>query len=342
MIVVMSHSADQKQVDLVCNYLDGRPGLRAHASQGIERVIIGVIGQIYPELQGELEQMDGVGEVIRISRPYKLSGRDFHPSDTVVESCGVSIGGDEVVVMAGPCSVETEEQIIAAAHAVRSAGARFLRGGAFKPRTSPYSFRGLGVQGLRLLAKAREETGLGIITEVMTAEDVGLVEEYTDIFQVGARNVQNFILLDALGKASKPVLLKRGFSTSYEDWLLCAEYVLAGGNSQVILGERGIRTFETYTRNTLDLAAIPVIKRLSHLPIMIDPSHATGKWHLVTPMALAAVAAGTHGLLIETHPNPDKAWSDGPQSLTLENFAKLMDGVRAVAEAVGKTVKDSG
>ena len=337
----MAHGADQKQVGVVRNYIDGRPGLQTHASQGIERVIIGVIGQIYPELKGELEQLEGVSEVIRISRPYKLSGRDFHPGDTVIESCGVSIGGDEVVVMAGPCSVETEEQIVSTAQAVRSAGASFLRGGAFKPRTSPYSFRGLGVQGLRLLAKAREETGLGIITEVMTAEDVGLVEEYTDILQVGARNVQNFILLDALGKASKPVLLKRGFSTSYEDWLLCAEYVLAGGNSQVILGERGIRTFETYTRNTLDLAAIPVVKRLSHLPVMVDPSHATGKWHLVTPMALAAVAAGVHGLLIETHPNPDKAWSDGPQSLTLENFAKLMDGVRAVAAAVGKTVKDS-
>jgi 3-deoxy-7-phosphoheptulonate synthase len=337
----MAQGADQKQVGLVHNYIDGRSGLQAHTSQGIERVIIGVIGQIYPELKGELEQMEGVAEVIRISRPYKLSGRDFHPSDTVVESCGVSIGGDEVVVMAGPCSVETEEQIISVAQSVRSAGASFLRGGAFKPRTSPYSFRGLGVQGLRLLAKAREETGLGIITEVMTAEDVGLVEEYTDILQVGARNIQNFILLDALGKASKPVLLKRGFSTSYEDWLLCAEYVLAGGNSQVILGERGIRTFETYTRNTLDLAAIPVVKRLSHLPVMVDPSHATGKWHLVTPMALAAVAAGAHGLLIETHPDPDKAWSDGPQSLTLENFAKLMDGVRSVAAAVSKTVKDS-
>ena len=337
MIVVMSHSADQKQVDLVCNYLDGRPGLRAHASQGIERVIIGVIGQIYPELQSELEQLDGVGEVIRISRPYKLSGRDFHPSDTVVESCGVSIG-DEVVVMAGPCSVETEGQIIEAAHAVRSAGAQFLRGGAFKPRTSPYSFRGLGVQGLRLLAKAREETGLGIITEVMTAEDVGLVEEYTDIFQVGARNVQNFILLDALGKASKPVLLKRGFSTSYEDWLLCAEYVLAGGNSQVILGERGIRTFETYTRNTLDLAAIPVIKRLSHLPIMIDPSHATGFRDKVASMARAAVAAGADGLMVEVHHDPEKAMSDGPQSLFPDQFVELIEQLRQIAQTIGRTI----
>jgi 3-deoxy-7-phosphoheptulonate synthase len=221
---------------------------------------------------------------------------------------------------------------------VKGAGARVLRGGAFKPRTSPYSFQGLGVQGLRLLAKAREETGLPVITEVMTAEDVDLVATYADILQIGARNVQNFKLLHAVGKVNKPVLLKRGFATTYEEWLLAAEYILAGGNKQVILCERGIRTFETYTRNTLDLAAVPVIKRLSHLPIIVDPSHGTGKWHLVTPMALAAVAAGSHGLLVEVHPNPEQALSDGPQSLTPDNFRQLMDGVRRIAQAIGKKV----
>jgi 3-deoxy-7-phosphoheptulonate synthase len=304
----------------------------------VERVVVGVIGTIYPELKDELEVLPGVSEVVRISKPYKLASREFHPDDTQVRVGDVTIGGKELVVMAGPCSVEDEAQVLSTARLARSLGIRILRGGAFKPRTSPYSFQGMGLPGLRLLAKAREETGVRVITEVMTSEDVPLVEEYTDILQVGARNVQNYRLLDAVGKSRKPVLLKRGFSTSFEEWLLSAEYVLAGGNNQVILCERGIRTFESYTRNTLDLSAVPVIKRLSHLPIMVDPSHGTGKWHLVTPMALAAVAAGAHGLLVEVHPNPDKALSDGAQSLTFDNFQKLMDGVRAVAQAVGMSV----
>jgi 3-deoxy-7-phosphoheptulonate synthase len=304
-------------------------------SGGVERTIVGVVGKIYPELKDELERLPGVAEVIRISKPYKLSSREFHPEDTVVRVGDVSIGGDEVVVMAGPCSVESEQQILETAAAVRAAGARILRGGAFKPRSSPYSFRGLGEEGLRLLAKARQETGMPVITEVMASEDVSLVEEYADILQIGARNIQNFTLLDAVGRAHKPVLLKRGFSTTYEEWFLSAEYIQAGGNQQVILCERGVRTFETYTRNTLDLAAVPAVKRLSHLPIVVDPSHAAGKWHLVLPLALGSVAVGAHGLIVEVHPHPDRALSDGAQSLTFENFTRLMDSARAVAISVG-------
>jgi 3-deoxy-7-phosphoheptulonate synthase len=338
MIVVMRHDATEEEIQRVIAFIESKRDLRAHVSRGVERTVIGVIGHVYPELQGELETLPGVEEVLRVTKPYKLASREFHPDDTLVRVGDVVIGGDEVVVMAGPCSVESEEQLLETARAVKGAGARVLRGGAFKPRTSPYSFQGLGVQGLRLLAKAREETGLPVITEVMTAEDVDLVATYADILQIGARNVQNFKLLHAVGKVNKPVLLKRGFATTYEEWLLAAEYILAGGNKQVILCERGIRTFETYTRNTLDLAAVPVIKRLSHLPIIVDPSHGTGKWHLVTPMALAAVAAGSHGLLVEVHPNPEQALSDGPQSLTPDNFRQLMDGVRRIAQAIGKKV----
>jgi 3-deoxy-7-phosphoheptulonate synthase len=338
MIVVMRRDATEEEIQRVIAFIESKRDLRAHVSRGVERTVIGVIGHVYPELQGELETLPGVEEVLRVTKPYKLASREFHPDDTLVRVGDVVIGGDEVVVMAGPCSVESEEQLLETARAVKGAGARVLRGGAFKPRTSPYSFQGLGVQGLRLLAKAREETGLPVITEVMTAEDVDLVATYADILQIGARNVQNFKLLHAVGKVNKPVLLKRGFATTYEEWLLAAEYILAGGNKQVILCERGIRTFETYTRNTLDLAAVPVIKRLSHLPIIVDPSHGTGKWHLVTPMALAAVAAGSHGLLVEVHPNPEQALSDGPQSLTPDNFRQLMDGVRRIAQAIGKKV----
>jgi len=338
MIVVVRHDATEEEIQRVIAFIESKRDLRAHVSRGVERTVIGVIGHVYPELQGELETLPGVEEVLRVTKPYKLASREFHPDDTLVRVGDVVIGGDEVVVMAGPCSVESEEQLLETARAVKGAGARVLRGGAFKPRTSPYSFQGLGVQGLRLLAKAREETGLPVITEVMTAEDVDLVATYADILQIGARNVQNFKLLHAVGKVNKPVLLKRGFATTYEEWLLAAEYILAGGNKQVILCERGIRTFETYTRNTLDLAAVPVIKRLSHLPIIVDPSHGTGKWHLVTPMALAAVAAGSHGLLVEVHPNPEQALSDGPQSLTPDNFRQLMDGVRRIAQAIGKKV----
>ena len=338
MIVVMRQGCTGAEIETVQTAIESKPGIKAPIWRGEERVVIGVLGSIYPELQTELQQLPGVVEVLRVSKPYKLAGRDFHPDDTLIKVGDVTIGGDEMVVMSGPCSVEGEEMMMDTARMARKAGARILRGGAFKPRSSPYSFRGMGVDGLKLLAKAREETGLPVVTEVMTAEDVNVVAEYADILQVGARNMQNFILLDEVGKINKPVLLKRGFANTYEELLLSAEYVMAGGNQEVILCERGIRTFEDYTRNTLDLAAIPVLKRLSHLPIIADPSHGTGRWHLVEPMALAAVAAGTHGLIIEVHPNPDKALSDGPQSLTFENFQKLMDGVRSIAEVVNKKV----
>ena len=338
MIVVMGQGCTEEQIERVQQAIESKPGFKAPVWRGEERSVVGVIGHIYPELQSELELLPGVVQVLRVSKPYKLAGREFRPGDTHITIGEATIGGNEMVVMAGPCSVESEEQLLSTARMAKEAGARILRGGAFKPRSSPYSFRGMGVEGLKLLDEARAETGLPVVTEVMTAEDVEVVAEYADILQVGARNVQNFILLDEVGKTRKPALLKRGFATTYEEWLLSAEYIMAGGNNEVILCERGIRTFEEYTRNTLDLAAIPVIKRLSHLPIIADPSHGTGRWHLVPSMALAAVAAGCHGLMIEVHPNPDKALSDGPQSLTFENFMSLMHNIRAVATALGREV----
>jgi 3-deoxy-7-phosphoheptulonate synthase len=337
MIVIMDREATEREIARVMGRI-GEMGLGGHLSQGVERTVIGVVGQITSEVMEHLEVLPGVKEVVRISKPYKLSSRDFHPQDTVVHVGDLAIGEDQLVVMAGPCAVESEEQLLSTAHAVKEAGATVLRGGAFKPRTSPYSFRGMGEEGLKLLARAREETGLPVITEVMAPEDVDLVASYADILQVGARNMQNFSLLDRVGQAGKPVMLKRGMSATLEDWLLAAEYILAPGNRQVILCERGIRTFETYSRNTFDVNAIPSIRRESHLPIFGDPSHGTGRWRLVEPVALAAVAAGAQGLIIEVHPHPDTAKSDGPQSLTFENFRILMDRVRAVAHAVGKSV----
>jgi 3-deoxy-7-phosphoheptulonate synthase len=281
-----------------------------------------------------MEQVPGVAEVVRISKSYKLASREFHAENSIIKVGTAVIGGPEPVIMAGPCSVEDEEQMVSTARAVKLAGATVLRGGAFKPRTSPYSFRGMGIEGLELLNIARQETGLPIITEVMAPGDVDTVAQRSDILQIGARNMQNYSLLDAVGELDQPVMVKRGLSATYEEWLLAAEYVMAGGNTKVMLCERGIRGFETLTRFTLDVAAIPVIKRLSHLPIIADPSHSTGKWYLVAPVALAAIAAGAHGLLIEVHPNPDIAKCDGPQSLTFENFSLLMDQVRAVSAAV--------
>jgi 3-deoxy-7-phosphoheptulonate synthase len=309
-------------------------GLAVNISQGVERTVVGVLGSIPPDLKDEMEVLPGVAEVVRVSKPYKLASREFHPDNSVVMVGDVAIGGPEPVIMAGPCSVEDEEQMVSTARAVKAAGARILRGGAFKPRTSPYSFRGMGIEGLELLRLAKQETGLPIITEVMAPGDVDTVAQYADILQIGTRNMQNYNLLDEVGRINKPVMVKRGFAAPYEEWLLAAEYVMAGGNTQVILCERGIRAFEHYTRFTLDVAAIPVIKRLSHLPILADPSHSTGKWYLVTPVALAAIAAGAHGLLVEVHPNPDLAKCDGPQSLTFQNFSSLMDQVRAVVAAV--------
>ena len=334
MIVVMGAEATLEQINEVKQRIENHEGLRAQVVHGTERRIVGALGTIPPDLKDEMELLPGVMEVVRISKPYKLASREFHPDNTVVQVGDALIGGPEPVIMAGPCSVEDEEQMVATARAVKAAGAKILRGGAFKPRTSPYSFRGMGIEGLQLLNIAKQETGLPIITEVMTPGDVDTVAQYSDILQIGARNMQNYNLLDAVGETDKPVMVKRGLAATYEEWLLAAEYVLAGGNHQVMLCERGVRTFESLTRFTLDVAAIPVIKRLSHLPIIGDPSHSTGKWYLVTPVALAAIAAGAHGLLIEVHPNPDVAKCDGPQSLTFPNFANLMEGVKSVSAAV--------
>ena len=331
MIVVMAKDSSAEQVGEVERRIESHQGLKAQVFNGIERVVIGVLGSIPPDLKDEIELLVGVLEVVPISKPYKLASREFHPDSSKVVVGDVVIGGPEPVIMAGPCSVEDEEQMVATARAVKASGAKILRGGAFKPRTSPYSFRGMGLDGLKLLRIAKEETGLPIITEVMAPEDVETVAEYADILQIGARNMQNYNLLDQVGEINKPVMVKRGLAASYEEWLLAAEYVLAGGNDQVILCERGIRSFEQYTRFTLDVAAIPVVQRMSHLPIIADPSHSTGRWYLVTPVALAAIAAGANGLLVEVHPNPDLAKCDGPQSLTFENFDALMQQVRSVA-----------
>ncbi len=330
MIVVLSRNSTEDDLSRIQERIEGH-GLVAQISTGVERTVVGVLGSIPSEFKDEMELMPGVAEVMLISKPYKLASREFHPEDSIVKVGDAVIGGPEPVVMAGPCSVEDEEQMVATAKAVKKAGATVLRGGAFKPRTSPYSFRGMGLDGLKLLKVAKQETGLPIITEVMSPADVETVAQYADILQIGARNMQNYNLLDEVGATRMPVMVKRGMSAPYEEWLLAAEYVMAAGNNQVMLCERGIRGFEQFTRFTMDVAAIPVIKRLSHLPIIADPSHSTGKWYLVTPVALAAVAAGAHGLLVEVHPNPDVAKCDGAQSLTFENFNSLMSQVQAVA-----------
>ena len=335
MFIVMQQGHTEKDLGDILERLT-QMGFTGHVSQGVERTVVGVVGRTYPELKETLEMWPGVDDVVPISRPHKLSGREFQPQDTVIVVGDVTIGGEALVVIAGPCAVETEEQLLEAARAVKAAGANILRGGAFKPSTSPYSFRGLGQDGLDILAQARQETGMPIITEVMTPGDVELVSRYADILQVGARNMQNFNLLDEVGKAQKPVMLKRGLSATIQEWLLSAEYILAQGNRQLMLCERGIRTFETYTRNTMYIRAIPIIKKLSHLPVIADPSHGTGKWHLVTPVSLAAVAAGADGLMIEVHPSPEHALKDGAQSLTFDNFQQLMVRVVPVAASVGR------
>ena len=342
MIVVMKAGSQDKEIAVVMDRLHSL-GLQGHLSKGVERTVIGVVGvtSAMPDLRERLELVPGVSEVVPITKPFKLSSREFEPEDTVIDVGGVKIGGKELVVMAGPCAAETPEQVMSTARAVKAAGARILRGGAFKPSTSPYSFRGLGEEGLKLLSEAKEETGLPLITEVLTPQDVEMVVKYADILQVGARNMQNFVLLDEVGRANMPVMLKRGLSATIQEWLLAAEYILAQGNRQLILCERGIRTFETYTRNTMDVSAIPIVHKETHLPIIADPSHGTGKWDLVMPMALASVAAGADGLMIEVHPTPDTALKDGAQSLTFEHFGELMKRVIPVAEAVGRTVARS-
>jgi 3-deoxy-7-phosphoheptulonate synthase len=330
MLIVMSHTATQADIDKVIEAVKGM-GFTAAPIPGSERTAIGVLGNKGYVDDSNIRDLAGVQQVIHVSKPYKLVSRDFHPENTIVNVAGVLIGeGQRTVVVAGPCAVEGEEQILKTAHFVKKAGADLLRGGAFKPRTGPHTFQGLREEGLKLLAKAREATGLPIVTEVMSPDNVGLVAEYADLLQVGARNMQNFDLLRELGKIRKPVLLKRGMSATIEEFLAAAEYILAEGNDQVILCERGIRTFETATRNTLDLAMVPLVKEITHLPIMVDPSHATGKRSLVTPMSKAALVAGAHGVLVEVHPEPEKAWSDGPQSLTFPGFEALMTDLKKI------------
>ncbi len=343
MIIIMKTGADRETIDPVVKRVE-ELGLNAHLIDGEERTIIGVVGlPLPPTLEEQFETLPGVENVVRITRKFKLTGWDFHPHKTVIDlGDGVTVGGPEISLMAGPCSVESEDQTLDTAHAVAAAGATILRGGAFKPRTSPYEFRGLGDQGLQILAPARERTGLKIITEVMTPADVETVGHYTDIFQIGARNCQKYLLLEEVGKARKPVMLKRGLSMLVEEWLLAAEYVMAQGNPDVILCERGIRTFETMTRNTMDVSAVPVVQSLSHLPVIVDPSHAAGKRPYIAALAKAGIAAGADGLMIEAHPSPDHAMSDGAQSLDLAEFAALMPSIARVANAVDRTFSAAG
>ncbi|MBM4236108.1 MAG: 3-deoxy-7-phosphoheptulonate synthase [Firmicutes bacterium] len=337
MIVVMNPGAGEQEVARITDKLK-KMGYGVHLSTGENRTVIGVIGQRREEVAQMMEAMPEVEKVVFISRPFKLAGREFHPDNTVIRVGDLSIGATEIVVMAGPCAIEDEEQLIQAAEAVKKAGARVLRAGAFKPRTSPYSFQGLEQQGLQFLNRVREKTGLLIVTEVMDQFTVDEVAECADIVQVGARNMQNYYLLRELGRIRKPVLLKRGLSATIEEWLMAAEYILSGGNYDVILCERGIRTFEPYTRNTLDLSAVPLVKQLSHLPVIVDPSHGTGLSGLVPAMSKAALAAGADGLMIEVHPNPQEALSDGPQSLTPAQFQTLIKELKGVALSVGRLI----
>ena len=338
MIVVVKNGTDKQKLQNVVQYLEAQ-GLKLHISEGVERTIIGLVGATQEQKANlNVESLEGVEKVMPVVTPYKLASREFHPEDTVIQIGDLTIGGNELQVMAGPCAVESREQMLEVAEMVKASGARILRGGAFKPRTSPYSFAGLEEKGLQYMAEAREKTGLKIVSEVMDPRSVELVAEYCDIVQIGARNMQNFNLLREVGKIRKPVLLERGLSATREEWIMAAEYILSGGNEQVILCERGIRTFETSTRNTLDLAAVPIIKELTHLPIIVDPSHATGKWNLVQPMARAAIAAGADGLMIEVHPDPLHALSDGPQSLKPHKFEFVMKDLQKMAQAMGKTL----
>ena len=337
MMIIMSTEASTDQVANVVSRVEAE-GLQAHLVHGEERTVIGVVGDIRHINREQFLRIKGVAGIVPISRPYKLTSREFISHDSVFPVDGTTIGGKDLMIIAGPCSVEDRSQLLETAHAVREAGARALRGGAFKPRTSPYAFQGLGEEGLELLMEAREQTGLPVVTEVMSADAVPLVTRYADMLQIGARNMQNFPLLHAAGESQHPVLLKRGISATIEEFLMAAEYVLSHGNRRLILCERGIRTFETATRNTTDINAIPVLKSLTHLPVILDPSHSTGHWEYVPAIARAAIAAGADGLIIEVHPDPEGALSDGGQSLKPERFAELVRQIRVIAEAVGRTV----
>jgi 3-deoxy-7-phosphoheptulonate synthase len=338
MIVIMAREATEMQIERVTIHIH-EEGLESHVSRGVERTVIGVIGTaISEEVRSRLEAMEGVESVVRVNKPYKFTARESVAGMSRVRVNGTVIGGSAVVVMAGPCSVESREQLLTTAHGVHQAGAVILRGGAFKPRTSPYSFQGLGREALELLVAAKRETGMPIITELMDVDALDVVVEHADILQIGARNMQNFALLRAVGQVRKPVMLKRGPGCTIDEWLNSAEYICAGGNHQVMLCERGIRTFETETRFTMDVSAVPVLKHLTHLPVIVDPSHAAGKRAYVKALALAGIAAGADGIIVEVHPQPEKALSDGAQSLTIPEFHDLMDAVRRVAEAVGREV----
>ena len=337
MIVVMKPGSTQENLAAVVKKIEDA-GLRTHLSKGEEVTIVGVIGDKKIIANLELQMLEGVDKTVRITEKYKLVSRDFHPEDTIIDAGGVKIGGKEIIVMAGPCAVESLEQLREAAQAVKACGAKFLRGGAFKPRTSPYDFQGLGEDGLKLLRQVADEFDLRVVTEIVDKDDIETFCKYADILQVGARNMRNFQMLKALGKCSKPILLKRGLSATISEWLNAAEYIMSGGNEQVIFCERGIRTYETFTRNTLDLSAVAAVKELSHLPIVVDPSHGTGRWKMVAPMARAAIAAGADGLIIEVHPHPEKALSDGDQSLRPEAFKELMENLGGIAKVMGKTI----
>lgn len=330
MVIVMKANATKNQIENVENLLKDLQ-LGVHISTGSERTIIGIIGDKRKLADTPLEIMPGVDRLVPIMEPYKLVGKTFKPESTVINIKGTEIGGKSLIMMAGPCAVENEKQMMETASFLKSQGVQFLRGGAYKPRTSPYSFQGLGEDGLKLLAKAREETGLLVVSEVVSNDSLEKAAQYVDVLQIGARNMQNFDLLQRVGRSKMPVVLKRGLSSNIQEWLNAAEYIMSEGNYDVILCERGIRTFETHTRNTLDLSSVPIIKNASHLPIIVDPSHGTGKWNLVTPMARAGIAAGADGLMIEVHPNPQAALSDGNQSLNFERFSALMDEIRKIA-----------
>jgi 3-deoxy-7-phosphoheptulonate synthase len=335
MIIVLKSGSTQADVDYISEKLHEK-GLKVHVSQGEERTIIGAIGDERILREAALAAYPAVEKVLPILKPFKLASRDFHKEDTRVTVGDTVIGSDEICVIAGPCSVETREGLLEVARSVKKSGAKLLRGGAFKPRSSPYAFQGLGEEGLKYLAEARDETGLKVVTELMDPRDAELVDRYADMIQIGARNMSNFNLLKEVGKLKKPVLLKRGLSSTVKEWLMSAEYILDEGNMEVILCERGIRTFETDTRNTLDLSSVPLVQSMSHLPIIVDPSHAVGRVDLVAPMCMAAVAAGTDGLLIEVHENPEEALCDGPQSLRLDDFTSLMKSLRSLAKALGR------
>lgn len=337
MIVVMQPEATmQEKSGIIAWAEDG--GFKVHLSAGSERTIIGIIGDDRIINRDQLERMAGVERVVPVLKPFKIASREFKPTPTRFPVGDVEVGGDGIVIMAGPCSVESRSQILETAHACKEAGAHILRGGAFKPRSSPYSFQGLGEEGLQYLAEAREQTGMPIVTEVMEPNLVPLVCEYADILQIGARNMQNYALLHAVGESQHPVLLKRGMSSLIEEWLMCAEYILSHGNTRVMLCERGIRTFEKYTRNTFDINAIPVVKQLTHLPVIADPSHGTGKWEYVESVTKASVAAGADGVIIEVHPRPEEAMSDGRQSLKPDRFAQLVKEMKAIAQAVNRDI----